>query len=209
MSVVGRLKQGRPFHSTLKEDRVSPTPDQIPDKLTEKLLNSEMLYDGRIVHLYVDTVQLPNGKTARREIVRHGGAVAIVPIDRDGKVILVRQYRHAAGRILLEIPAGTLGKGEDPDLCAAREMQEETGYKPGHLEKIGGIFVAPGYTTEFIHLYLATDLTESRLKMDDDEFIEVEHLPLEEVVRQIRAGEIVDGKTVSAVLLAKDILAGK
>src|SRR5262245_23822073 len=109
------------------------------DKLTERLIGSELIYDGRIVHLYVDSVELPDGKTARREIVRHGGAVAIVPIDRDGRVILVRQYRHAAGRIMLEIPAGTLGKNEDPDLCAARELQEETGYKPGKLRKIGGI----------------------------------------------------------------------
>src|SRR5438034_7235645 len=114
------------------------------DKLSERLISSEQIYDGRIVHLYVDTVELPNGKTARREIVRHSGAVAIVPIDQDGRVIMVRQYRHAAGRILLEIPAGTLGKAEDPDLCAVRELQEETGYKPGHLQKIGGIFVAPG-----------------------------------------------------------------
>ncbi len=185
---------------------MSSTADQNPDKLTEKLVNSEMIYDGRIVHLYADTVQLPNGHTARREVVRHSGAVAIVPIDSKGNVILVRQYRHAAGRILLEIPAGTLNKGEAPDLCAAREMQEETGYKPGYLQRIGGIFVAPGYTSEFIHLYLATGLSASRLDMDADEFIEVEHLPFEEVVRRIKAGEIVDGKTVSGVLLARDIL---
>jgi ADP-ribose pyrophosphatase len=185
------------------------TPDQTPDRLTEKLLDSELIYDGRIVHLYTDTVQLPNGQTARREVVRHGGAVAIVPIDGEGNVILVRQYRHAAGRILLEIPAGTLNKGEDPDLCAAREMQEETGYKPGKLQKIGGIFVAPGYTSEYIHLYLATDLSASRLTMDDDEFIEAEALPIEEVVRRIRTGEIVDAKTISAVLLSRDILAGR
>lgn len=187
---------------------MSSAADQNPDKLTEKLLNSEMIYDGRIVHLYADTVQLPNGHTARREVVRHSGAVAIVPIDGDGNVILVRQYRHAAGRILLEIPAGTLNRGEDPDLCAAREMQEETGYKPGHLQKIGGIFVAPGYTSEFIHLYLATDLSMSRLDMDDDEFIEIEHLPIEEVIRRIKTGQIVDGKTVSAVLLAREIIIG-
>ncbi len=176
------------------------------DKLTERLISSEQVYDGRIVHLYVDTVELPNGKTARREIVRHGGAVAIVPIDQDGSVIMVRQYRHAAGRIMLEIPAGTLGKGEDPDVCAVRELQEEIGFKPGNLQKIGGIFVAPGYTTEFIHLYLATNLSDSHLDMDEDEFIEVLHLPMEEVMKRIKSGEIIDGKTLSAVLLAKDFL---
>src|SRR4051794_22074205 len=94
------------------------------DSLTETLQKSEPIYDGKIVHLFVDTVKLPNGKTAKREVVRHVGAVALVPIDKDGSVILVRQYRHAAGRILLEIPAGTLNKGEDPDLCAERELQE-------------------------------------------------------------------------------------
>src|SRR2546421_610982 len=128
--------------------------------LIEKLVESKLIYNGRIVHLYVDTVELPNGKRAQREIVRHTGAVAIVPIDSDGNVVMVRQYRHAAGRVLLEIPAGTLNPGEDPDLCAGRELQEETGYKPGKLRRIGGIHLAPGYSTEFIHLYVATQLVE-------------------------------------------------
>ncbi len=176
------------------------------DKLTEKQLNSELIYDGRIVHLYVDTVQLPNGNVAKREVVRHGGAVAIVPVDANGKLVMVQQYRHAVGRIMLEIPAGTLNKGEDPDTCAIRELQEEIGAKPGTLKKLGGIFVAPGYSTEFIHLYLATDLTDSRLDMDEDEAIEVQHLSLNDVIARIRSGEIVDSKTISAVLLAKDTL---
>jgi ADP-ribose pyrophosphatase len=176
------------------------------DLLTEKTINSQQIYDGRIVHLYVDDVQLPNGQTAKREIVRHSGAVAVVPVDSEGKLILVRQYRYAAGRILLEIPAGTLYKDEDPALCAVRELQEETGYKPGRLQKIGGIFVAPGYTTEFIHLYIATDLIESRLQMDEDEFIEVVRMTLDEVLERIQSGEIADGKTVSAVLLAQNLI---
>src|SRR5579872_129428 len=112
------------------------------DKLSEKRLSHESLYEGRIIHLFLDKVQLPNGSTANREIITHPGAVAIVPIDEAGKVIMVRQYRHAIERLLLEIPAGTLHIGEDPDLCADRELQEETGYKPGKLQKIGGIFVA-------------------------------------------------------------------
>jgi len=178
------------------------------DKLSEKTLNSELIYDGRIVHLYKDTVQLPNGDIAKREIIRHSGAVAIVPVDSAGKVVMVRQYRHAIGRILLEIPAGTLKPGEDPALCAERELQEETGFKPGRLQKIGGIFVAPGYSSEFIHLYLATQLIESRLEADADEFIEVEHLTVSDILQRITAGEIADGKTISAVLLAKDVLAG-
>jgi ADP-ribose pyrophosphatase len=176
------------------------------DSLTEKLISSEQIYDGRLVHLSVDTVQLPNGETAKRELVRHGGAVAVVPMDNNGDVIMVRQYRHAAGRIMLEIPAGTLHKDEDPALCAVRELQEEAGYKPGRLQKLGGMFVAPGYTTEFIHLYLATDLVESRLQLDEDEFLEILRLPMHDVINRIMSGEIMDGKTISAVFMAKQVL---
>lgn len=169
----------------------------------ETVLESELIYDGRIVHLYRETVRLPDGKTARREIVHHSGAVAIVPFDEQGYVVLVRQYRLAARRVLLEVPAGTLEAGEEPDVCAFRELQEETGYKPGKLERIGGIFVAPGYTTEFIHLYVATDLTESRLNHDEDEFLEVVHVSLDDAIGMIADADICDGKTVSALLLAK------
>jgi ADP-ribose pyrophosphatase len=176
------------------------------DALTEKPISSDLIYDGRVVHLYVDTVQLPNGKTAKREVIRHVGAVALVPIDSSGNIVMVRQYRHPLGRILLEIPAGTLNPNEDPDLCAVRELQEETGYKPGHLEKLGGIYLAPGYSSEFIHLYIATELSESRLNMDEDEFIEIVRLPLQEALKRIGTGEIADSKTISALLLAKDRL---
>lgn len=173
------------------------------DSLSEKKIASDLIYDGRVVHLYLDTVQLPNGNSAKREIVRHPGAVAIVPLDADGNVILVTQYRHAAGRLLLEIPAGTLNPGEDPDVCAVRELQEEIGYKPGKLQKLGGIFLAPGYSTEYIHLYLATDLIESRLHMDEDEFIEVSRLPVSEVQRRIQSGDIADAKTISAMMMVQ------
>lgn len=177
-----------------------------PDPLSEKSVSSQMLYDGKIVHLYLDIVELPNGKQAKREVVRHVGAVAMVPIDAAGNVILVRQFRHAAGRILLEVPAGTLNPGEDPDVCAARELQEETGFKPGHLRKLGGIYTAPGYTSEYIHLYLATDLVQSSLDKDEDEFIEVERMPLQQALNLIRTGQIADGKSISALLLAKDVM---
>ncbi len=177
-----------------------------PDKLTEMRIGSEMIYSGRVVHLDLDTVLLPNGKTAMREVVRHSGAVAIVPIDTDQNIIMVRQYRHPIGRILLEIPAGTLHEGEAPELCAVRELQEEIGYKPGHLEKIGAVYLAPGYSSEFIHLYIATDLQESHLEMDEDEFIEVERVSMADALTRIQKGEIADAKTISAVLLVKDRL---
>jgi ADP-ribose pyrophosphatase len=167
----------------------------------EKVVHSEEIYRGRVVNLTVLDVQLPDGKAGKRELVRHPGAVALVALDSENRVLLVRQYRIAAERIMLEIPAGTLKPGEQPELCADRELQEETGFRAGRLEKIGGIYVAPGYTTEFIHLYLATDLHESRLAMDDDEFIEVEQVPLEHALRLIEQGDIIDGKTISGLLL--------
>lgn len=167
--------------------------------MLETVTHEERVYDGRVIHLVVLDVTLPNGGAAKRELVRHPGAVAIVPLIGDD-VLMVRQFRMAANRVMLEIPAGTLNPGEDPMVCAGRELQEETGYKPGVLESLGGIFVAPGYTTEYIHLFLATGLTESRLAMDEDEFIEPARMPLSELVAMIERGEIEDGKTTAALL---------
>lgn len=168
--------------------------------VSEIVTHEERVYDGRVVHLAVLDVTLPNGETAKRELVRHPGAVAIVPLIGED-VLLVRQFRLAASREMLEIPAGTLNVDEDPLACAERELQEETGYKPGVLEALGGIFVAPGYTTEFIHLYLARDLSESRLDMDDDEFIELVRMPLREAIEMLNTGEIIDGKSATALLM--------
>ncbi|MFN8528080.1 MAG: NUDIX hydrolase [Anaerolineae bacterium] len=168
--------------------------------MDETILHTEEIYSGKVVHLAVLDVRLQNGKTGKRELIKHAGAVAIVALDEQQNVLLVRQYRIAAGRVLTEIPAGTLNPGEPPLLCAERELQEETGYKPGKLEALGGVFPAPGYTTEFIHLFMATDLTESRLQMDDDEFIEVDRIPLRDAITMIERGEIIDAKSVSGLL---------
>jgi ADP-ribose pyrophosphatase len=170
--------------------------------IEEKILTSEPLYEGKLVKLYKDTVELPDGQRAYREIVKHPGAVAMVPLLPDGRVLLVRQYRTAAQRVLLEIPAGTLEPGEDPLEAAARELQEETGYRPGKLVRLGAEYTAPGYTSELIHLFLATELETARLEADDDEFIEVVSLPFEEALRRVVAGEIPDGKTQVGLLLA-------
>jgi ADP-ribose pyrophosphatase len=170
--------------------------------IEEKILTSEPLYEGKLVKLYKDTVELPDGQRAYREIVKHPGAVAMVPLLPDGRVLLVRQYRTAAQRVLLEIPAGTLEPGEDPLEAAARELQEETGYRPGRLVRLGAEYTAPGYTSELIHLFLATELETARLEADDDEFIEVVSLPFEEALRRVVAGEIPDGKTQVGLLLA-------
>ncbi len=168
--------------------------------MKEVPLRSERIYDGRIIKLDLLDVRLPDGNEARREIIQHPGAVAIVAVDDDQNILFVRQYRTAADKILLEIPAGTLHIGEDPRDCAERELQEETGYRPGKLEGVGGIYTAPGYTTEFIHLFYASELSESRLAHDDDEFIEVERASLADALAMIDSGEIADGKSVAGLL---------
>jgi ADP-ribose pyrophosphatase len=174
--------------------------------MEETTLRTTPIYDGRIIKLDLLDVRLPDGKEARREVIRHPGAVAIVVLDDAKNVLLVRQYRAAAGKILLEIPAGTLNPGEVPLTCALRELQEETGFRAEKLDTLGGIYTAPGYTTEFIHLFYATGLIESRLNMDEDEFIEVERVPFTEALAMIDRGEIADGKSVSGLLRVARLL---
>lgn len=168
--------------------------------MDEKIISTEKIYTGRVINLDVHKVLLPNGMEQVRELVRHPGATAVVAVDNQGLILIVRQFRIAAGKVMIEIPAGTLHAGERPLDCAIRELQEETGFKPGHIESLGGFFVAPGYTTEYIHLHLATDLSESKLPGDDDEFIQVQHISLQDALSMIERGEIVDGKTIIGVL---------
>ena len=173
--------------------------------MEEKTNHSRRIFEGRVIKLDVLDVVLPNGQAAKREVVQHPGAVAIVPLDDAQNVLMVRQFRVAAGKTMLELPAGTLEAGEDPADCADRELQEETGYRAADWQGLGAFYVAPGYTTEKIYLYLATTLTEQRLPMDEDEFIEVERIPLIEALRMVTAGEIDDGKTINGVLRAARI----
>lgn len=167
----------------------------------ETIIRTEHVYEGRVIKLDRLDVRLPDGDTAKRELVRHPGAVAIVALDERQQVLLVRQFRIAAGRVLMEIPAGTLEPGEAPDVCAERELQEETGYRPGRLQPMGGFYPAPGYTTEYIHLFLATDLVESELDGDSDEYIEVDRMPLAQALALIARGEMVDGKSIIGLML--------
>ena len=164
------------------------------------LLRSERLYEGHVINLRVDHVRLPDGLTVEREIVEHGGAVAIVPLDDEGHVYLVRQYRPAVGRNLLEIPAGGLKPGEEPVHCAERELQEEAGLFPGKLEPLGAFYPVPGYSSERIHLFLARELRPASLPGDADESITVERVSLAEVLERIDEGAIEDGKTIAGVL---------
>lgn len=170
--------------------------------MDETILYTQHLYQGYIISLDLLEVRVADGHHRKREVVQHPGAAAIVALDADGKILLVRQFRIAAGKVLREIPAGTLKPDEPPAECAARELQEETGYKPGKLDDLGGFYTAPGYTTEFIHVYLATDLVESRLAADADEFIELDRVTLAEALAMIQRGDIVDGKTIIGLMLA-------
>jgi ADP-ribose pyrophosphatase len=168
--------------------------------MRETIVGTQEIYLGRVVKLFLHEVELPDGKHSQREVVKHPGAVAIVALDDQRNVLLVRQFRLPAAQVLREIPAGTLEPNEDPTDCALRELQEETGFRPTKLESLGGIFVAPGYTTEYIHLFLATQLSESRLAADADEFVEVDHLPLTEALAMIERGDIMDAKSVTGLL---------
>jgi ADP-ribose pyrophosphatase len=168
----------------------------------ERVVATQRIHEGRICNLREDTVELADGRTALREIVEHAPVVAIVPLDENGEVILVRQYRLAAEEALLEVPAGLVDEGEDPEAAAQRELQEETGYRAANLRRLGGFFVSPGFCTEFIHIYLATGLSESPLDGDEDEDIVVERMPLAEAVRLVQTGAIKDAKSVAGILLA-------
>jgi ADP-ribose pyrophosphatase len=174
--------------------------------IEETVTSSKRLYDGRIINLRLDTMVLPNGKMSQREIVEHRGAVAMVPmLDRD-TVILVRQYRRAAASCLLEIPAGTRDHNEDIELCARRELAEEINYHAGRMVKLFHSYMAPGYSTEIIHTFLALDLTPTEGHTDEDEFLEIVPTAFTEAIEKIKSGEIVDAKTISGLLFAERLL---
>jgi ADP-ribose pyrophosphatase len=170
----------------------------------EKKLSSRLLHEGRNFDFLVDEVELPNGYITQRDIVRHPGAVAIVPLLGDSKVVLIRQFRYAAGKTLLEIPAGTLEKGEPPLECAARELREETGYAAKALEPLLSCFMAPGYSDEVIHFFVARGLSAVGDDPEIDEEITLELYSLEEVRRMIAGNVIEDAKTIVGILSLKE-----
>ena len=154
------------------------------------------IYTGKVVTLNVDTVELPNGVTIDLETIRHPGAAAVVPMKDDGTVVLVRQFRHAAGGFIYEIPAGKLSPGEDPLHCAARELEEEVGYRAASFELLSSIFTAPGFADEVIHIYKATGLIQGRQQLDHDEVLEIIEMPLTAAMERIVDGTIRDSKTI-------------
>jgi ADP-ribose diphosphatase len=154
------------------------------------------IFKGKVVTLNLETVTLPNGATVELEVVRHPGAAAIVPMRDERTVILIRQFRLAAGGFIYEIPAGKLFLGEDPRLCAERELEEEIGYRAGKIERLETFFTAPGFTDEVMHLFLATGLTKTKQNLDHDEVLEVIEMQLEEAIARVRDGTIRDAKTI-------------
>ena len=184
-------------------------PDHPDAPFAERLVASELLHHGRILELRADTVERADGRRARRDVVVHPGAVAIVAVDPEGRILLVRQYRHPAGRALLEIPAGTLdrdpasGATADPDVAARRELEEETGYRAERWERLTDFWTAPGFATERMFLYLAMDLAPAgpdRLEPDEDEALELVRLPWRDAVAAAEHGEIGDAKSLVGIL---------
>ena len=168
----------------------------------EPTLQSERVYQGKVVSLRVDTVELPSGRQTKREIVEHGACTAVVAIDADGDVLLVRQYRKAVEEALLEIPAGNVEPEEEPLECARRELEEETGFGAEKWRELGFFYSSPGFCTEGMRVYLATGLRQAEREADEDEIIEVVRVPLSSVAETIATGEIRDAKSIAGLLMA-------
>jgi ADP-ribose pyrophosphatase len=166
----------------------------------ERQVSTSEVYSGRAISVRVDTVEKPGGRVTTREVVEHSDCIAVVPIDSDGNVLLVKQYRYPVGCSLLEVPAGGIEAGEDTIDSVKRELQEEIGYVPATIEKLGGFYSAPGYGTEYLYAYVASNLTPSRLVAEDTDEIEVVPVPLGEIPGLIYSGQICDSKSIAALL---------
>ena len=172
----------------------------------EPTISSRHIYSGRIIDVRVDTVRLQNGRESTREIVDHAPSICVVPVDADGNVLLVRQYRKPTDGFLLEVPAGGIEEGETPEEATRRELQEEIGHTADRLEALSAFWLAPGWCSEYMYAYLATGLRPANLDSDEDEFIEVVRVPLSEVVDTIASGQVQDAKSVASLLLAMRVM---
>lgn len=166
----------------------------------EKVISSRIVYRGRVATLRVDSVRMPDGRETTREIVEHDECIAVIAIDADDNVLLVNQYRYALGREMLEIPAGGIEPGEDPETAVSREMREETGYLPGKIERLTGFYSSPGFCTEYLHLYLATELTPEKLFAEDTDDIELIRMPVSQAAGLINSDKICDAKSIAGLL---------
>ena len=171
-----------------------------------ELLHSEPILKGRAFTIRRDTMKAPDGRETKFDIVEHGGSVVIIPMDDEGNLLFVRQYRHAAGMDLLELPAGTRDGNEPYEECAAREIREETGMEAGTLKHIGSFYLAPGYSTEYMGVFLALDLKHNPLEADDDEFLSIEKVQVKEAIAMAERGDMPDAKSLAALLLARPYL---
>lgn len=178
-------------------------------KLEEKKLSSEEVFDGVLIHLYRDEVELPDGKKAVREVIRHPGAVCVLPVDENGDITLVKQFRYPFGAVTVEAPAGKLEKGEDILEAAKRELKEETGLTAAEMKYIGELYTTPAMIDEIIHLYIARGLSSGEQQLDEDEFINTEKISLEKAVSSVLDGTIKDSKTQVIILKAAKILEGE
>jgi len=169
-------------------------------------LASEEGFHGRAFSVRVDTVRRPDGASMRVEVVDHPQAITLVPIDREGNIWFVRQYRHSCGKVMLELPAGTLEPDETPEACAVRECREEIGMAPGRLDRLGGFYLAPGYSTEYLHLYRVSGLTPAPLDPDADEDLQIEKVPLTDLAQLVESGMLEDAKSLAGLLLARRFL---
>lgn len=171
-----------------------------------KTLQSQPIYKGKVFTVRQDAVEMPSGKIAHLDIVQHNGAVVILPLDDEDQIWFIHQYRYAAGEVILELPAGTLEEGEDGESSAHREIREEIGMAARTLIHLGDFYIAPGYTTEYLYIYLARDLYPAPLPMDEDELITIEKIPIQQAYQLAHQGKIRDAKTLATLLLAQPLL---
>lgn len=175
-------------------------------EFVEKTIKTEKIFDGKIIKVKVDTVELPDGKLATRELVEHPGGVAVVALDNKENVYMVKQFRKPFDKVCFELPAGKLDNGEEPRLCGIRELEEETGLKARNFEYLGEFMISPGYAKEIIYIYLATDLYEGTVHLDEGEFVEVEKHRLSDLVDMVMDNTIKDSKTVMGILKTNELL---
>jgi len=172
-----------------------------------RIVKSDVVYSGKVFNIKVDQIVYNTGNKAVREVAEHPGGAVVVPVTKEGKIVMVTQHRFPVDKVLLELPAGKLSKGEDPFVCAVRELEEETGYKSDNVKELGSIYTTPGYSTEKLWIYLAKDLKSGNHNREEGEFgMEVFELSLNEVEEKIHNGEIVDGKTICGIFLAKKFI---
>lgn len=171
-----------------------------------RVKHTEQVFQGKVFAVRIDQVDKPTGGTMRVDIVEHHDSVVLIPVDDEGRIMFVRQYRHPTGKWLLELPAGMLDTGEEPEVCAVRECREEIGMSPDQLTSLGGAFLAPGYSTEYLHFYLAKDLRQAPLAPDYDEDLRIERLTWDEATARIAQGEIEDAKTFAGLFLTRQLL---